>query len=310
MATSRLKLNPIERGCSGIRPEVDHSTRQDLCWRTAMRYKPTPVNPGRSNLSLYRISHLQIWGPSCRSLSFPDGQFRKITLYLLTGLCACLISTSTAFAFPQKANDGSSPGAASSIAGTVSVASNPDQVTNLSGINIKLSGPNAGSTSQSTVTDENGDFQFLQLAPGTYTLEISKEGFKPWSKTVPLEQSQTAVANAQMEIAAVDEKIDVQGEILDISTNSAENTATVTSQQLQTLPLAQQSFTEALPLNPGVVRTQDGKLNFNGQSENQGLLLVNSTEAVDPATGSFSITVPIDIIQSMTVHSVPDTAEF
>ncbi len=275
-----------------------------------MRYKSTLVSPGRSNLSLYRICHSQKCLPSFRGLSFPDGQFRKITSYLLAGLCAYLVSTSAAFAIPQKANDGSPPGAVSSIGGTVSVAASPDQVNNLSGISVKLSGPNAGPASQSTVTDENGHFQFLQLAAGTYTLEISMEGFKPWSKTVILEQGQAAVANAQMDIAGVDEKIDVQGETLDISTNSAENNATVTNQQLQNLPLAQQSFTEALPLNPGVVRTQDGKLNFNGQAENQGLLLVNSTEAVDPATGSFSITVPIDVIQSMTVHSVPDTAEF
>ncbi|HTC63706.1 MAG TPA: carboxypeptidase regulatory-like domain-containing protein [Candidatus Saccharimonadales bacterium] len=231
-------------------------------------------------------------------------------MHLLACVCAYLISTNTAFAFQQKANDGISSGAASSISGTVSVAANPDQATNLSGVNVKLSGTNTGNASQTAVSDENGHFQFTTLPAGTYTLEISVEGFKAWSKTVALEQSQSAVANAQMEIAGVDEKIDVQGETLDISTNSAENTTTVTSQQLQTLPLAQQSFTEALPLNPGVVRTQDGKLNFNGQAENQGLLLVNSTENVDPATGSFSISVPIDVIQSMTVHTVPDTAEF
>jgi Carboxypeptidase regulatory-like domain len=273
-----------------------------------MRYKPTLVNPGGAKSG--KISDLQSCLPLFRGLGFSGGQFRKINLYLLASLCAYLISTNTAFAFPQKPNDGSSPGAASSLAGTVSVAANPDQVNILSGINVKLSVPNTGSASQSAVTDENGHFQFAPLAAGTYTLEISNEGFKPWSKTVALEQGQAAVADAQMEIAAFDEKIEVQGETLDISTNSAENTATVSNQELETLPLAQQSFMEALPLNPGVVRTQDGKLNFNGQAENQGLLLVNSTETVDPATGSFSITVPIDVIQSMTVHSVPDTAEY
>ena len=275
-----------------------------------MSYKPTFVSPGRLNSSLYKFSHLQSCLSSFRDLRFPAGQFRKAALYLLASVCAYLISANTAFAFPQKANDGISSGAPSSISGTVSVAANPDQVTNLSGVNVKLSGTSSGTAPQSTVTDENGHFQFAPLGAGTYTLEISVEGFKPWSKTVALEQGQTAIANAQMEIAAVAENIDVQGETLDISTNSAENTATVTNQQLQNLPLAQQSFAEALPLNPGVVRTQDGKLNFNGQSENQGLLLVNSTENVDPATGSFSISVPIDVIQSMTVHSVPDTAEF
>ena len=77
---------------------------------------------------------------------------------------------------------------------------------------------------------------------------------------------------------------------------------------MESLPLAEQKFTAALPLVPGVVRTPDGKLNFKGQSENQGLLLVDSTENVDPVTGSFAIPIPIDSIESVSVYSAPDSA--
>ena len=79
---------------------------------------------------------------------------------------------------------------------------------------------------------------------------------------------------------------------------------------MESLPLAEQKFTAALPLVPGVVRTPDGKLNFKGQSENQGLLLVDSTENVDPVTGSFAIPIPIDSIESVSVYSAPDSAVY
>jgi hypothetical protein len=254
--------------------------------------------------------------PSKPFSSFPtdqgiifDPRF-KITLCFLLGLLGCLWFTPATFGFPQRAKSNDPSGATTSIAGTVNVITGSAQVSNLAGVTVKLSGPSAGPTAQSTLTDDNGHFQFTQLSPGSYLLEVSVQGFKTWSKTIALEPDQAATENPTVEIIAVDEQIEVQGESLEVATHSAELTATVNDRQIETLPLAKQKFTEALPLTPGVIRTHDGKLNFNGQSENQGILLVTSTETVDPATGSFTISVPIDVIQSMSVHSFPDTAEY
>jgi hypothetical protein len=234
----------------------------------------------------------------------------KITLHFLAGLLSCLSLARVTFGFPQEGKTIDAQAATSSIAGKVSVITGQGQANNLAGVAVKLGGPSTGSTLQSRLTDESGHFQFTQLVAGTYTLEVSAEGFRPWSKTVTLEPSQAAVEDATVEINTVDEQIEVQAQNLEVSTGSAAITATVSNRTLDTLPLAQQKFTEALPLTPGVVRTPEGKMNFNGQAENQGILLVNSTETVDPATGSFAILVPIDVIQSMSVHSSPDTAEF
>jgi hypothetical protein len=235
---------------------------------------------------------------------------RKIALYFLAGLWASLSLARVTFGIPQKAKNSDEPVAASSIAGTINVVTGQGQARNLAGVTVKLGGPSGGSALQSTVTNESGHFQFVQLAAGTYTLEVAAEGFRPWSKTISLERSQAAIENVTLDINAVVEQIEVRGEDMEISTGSAETTATVSNRELETLPLAEQKFTEALPLTPGVVRTPEGKLNFNGQSENQGILVVNSTETVDPVTGSFAIPVPLDVIQSMSVHTFPDTAEF
>ena len=45
------------------------------------------------------------------------------------------------------------------------------------------------------------------------------------------------------------------------------------------------------------------KLNFKGAPENQGMLLVDSAQTVDPVTGSFSIPVPLDAIQTLSVYA-------
>lgn len=241
---------------------------------------------------------------------FAHGCGCTVALHFLAGLLLCLSLAHVTFGFPQKANANDANAVTSSVEGTVSVGTGQGQMNNLAGLTVKLDSPNTGSASQSRLTDDNGHFRFTQLVAGTYTLEVSVEGFKPWSKTIVLEQGQAAVEDATIAINAVDQQIEVQGESFEVSTHSAEATGTVSDNELNTLPLAEQKFTEELPLTPGVVRTPEGKLNFNGQSETQGTLLVNSTEIVDPVTGSFSIPVPVDVIQSMNVHSSPDTAEF
>jgi len=216
----------------------------------------------------------------------------KIAWHFLAGLLSCLSLVPVTFGFPQKAKTNDAQAATAPIAGNVNVITGQGQVNNLAGVTVKLTEPGTGSTLQSTLTDEGGRFQFTQLLAGTYTLEVSVEGFKPWVKTIAVGQGPTAAEDVTLEINAVEQQIEVRGETFEISTHSAESTATVSNRELDTLPLAQQKFTDALPLTPGVVRTPEGKLNFNGQAENLGILLLNSTETVDPVTGSFAIPVP------------------
>jgi len=246
--------------------------------------------------------------PSLREAGFGLNRGCKMTLRCQVALLLCLWLVPAAFAYPQKTTDAQR--GTSSIVGSVAVNTGEGRVNNLAGITVKLIDPKTGSVLQSALADESGHFQFTQLVPGTYTLEVSAEGFKAWVKTITLGQGQATAEDVTLEINSVEEKIEVQAENIEISTHSAEATGTLSGQDLDTLPLAQQKFTEALPLTPGVIRTPEGKLNFNGQPENQGILLMNSTETVDPVTGSFAIPVPVDVIQSMSVHTTPDTAEF
>ena len=61
---------------------------------------------------------------------------------------------------------------------------------------------------------------------------------------------------------------------------------------------------------PGVVRTPDGRIAIKGAIENQGTLLVDSAETVDPVTGSFSIDVPLDAVESVDVFKSAYQVEY
>jgi hypothetical protein len=229
--------------------------------------------------------------------------------WLLTGACALavLLFAAPGFASERDAIPQSSTGI---ISGRVSVASAQGVSNSLSAITVKFTGPAPAETSQEAVSDNEGRFEFDRLAPGTYKLDIGVEGFKPWTASVTVVAGQATVQDAGLVLNLVEENVEVKGEAVEVATESVSPTATVSEQQLQTLPLKTGKFTEALSVSPSVIKTQEGRLNFNGQAESQGMLLVDSAENVDPVAGSFAIPVPVDAIQSIQVFNTPDSVAY
>lgn len=215
----------------------------------------------------------------------------------------------------QKRANSTLPTAATSptaaVSGTLTVAGADGTPEGVADAAVKLIGPPPNREVRSTATDSDGHYEFAQLGPGNYTLEANKDGFKPFTAGVTLQNGQAAIKDAVLQISSVDQQVEVRAEVAAIvATQSVAPVATVSNQELAALPLPTQKFTEALSLLPGVLRTSQGKLTFSGQSESQGMLVVDSAENVDPISGSFSIPIPVDAIQSMAVHSLPESSEY
>jgi hypothetical protein len=164
----------------------------------------------------------------------------------------------------------------------------------------------------SVTTGEKGTFTFTGLLLGTYSLTCAAVGYEPIIKS-DLVVTDTPPPFLQMVLpkeVIVHQSIEVREKAGTITTGNAAPPAKLTSHQLTELPLVEQKFKAALPLVPGVVRTPNGRINIKGATENAGLLLVNSAEMVDPVTGSFSIEIPIDAVQSLQVYKSAYQAEY
>jgi hypothetical protein len=223
-----------------------------------------------------------------------------------TILVALLLAAGPTFGGqPQNTNENTA-----SLAGRVTVANGDGGTDAFAGVTVKLTGPASAPAPQSAVSDTEGRYEFVHLAAGRYTLETKEDGFQPSSNTVIVSASQAAVSDIVLKINSVDQQVEVQAQAAEIATQSSGVTGTVSAQQLDTLPLPTQKFTEALTLVPGVIRTREGKLSFKGQSESQGMLVVDSLENVDPVSGSFSIPIPVEAIQAMTVYNLPESSEY
>ena len=175
-------------------------------------------------------------------------------------------------------------------------------------------------------TNAAGNYGFLSILPGSYTLEVSKEGFatsnmQPFTLLV----NQTATFDFTLSLGAVTESITVEAVGAEVQSSTAELGAVVGQKQVMDLPLNGRNFTQLLALTPGaapvsVAQNAGGFAtaaigefvfpSINGQTNrsnfwmidgviNQGLMV--STPAVNPV---------IDAIQEFKVQSHNDQAEF
>ena len=219
---------------------------------------------------------------------------------------ALLLTTFPAFGREHRADSGER--LLASIRGTVTTAQE-NSSDGLAGITVRLSAESPDGNLLSADTDDAGRYEFKSLKPGTYTISISQLGFKAVTKPISLSPGQEAVQDLRLEFETVAQQVEVHEENQTISTESvSEPAATVTQRELVSLPTPQEKIREVLPVTPGVIRTQDGKLNFKGADENQSLLLVNSARTADPVTGSFSIPIPTAAVQSFAVYKTPYNA--
>ena len=170
----------------------------------------------------------------------------------------------------------------------------------------------AGAVIATTNTNEKGEAEFPNLAPGTYEVVVSKDGFET------LTQPDVAVtAGAQVEIKftlvpkiQLKEEINVQAQAATPVEQGASPGSTLQGAEAKQLPNKATQVTDVLPLIPGVVRTYQGEIKISGSSENSSAFIVNAADVTDPATGQFGMTVPVDIVQKIDVFKTPYLAQY
>jgi len=173
----------------------------------------------------------------------------------------------------------------------------------LPGVTVTLKSPFAPQTEPEVqVTDATGRFTFEGLAPGTYSLTLSLDGFAEKTfdaVTVPA----TDEVKATLQLAGFTETVTVRPEQRATAIQATSIGEAVFEQQvLAEVPLANDRFEDALPLLPGVVRGPDGLLNMNGARADQSAVLMNGINMTDPVTGHFAVRLPLEAIDTMNVH--------
>src|SRR5467141_859461 len=121
---------------------------------------------------------------------------------------------------------------------------------------------------QTDTTNTDGHFAFLSLAPGRYTLTISKAGFATIvQENVNLTVGQTITLPVTLKVSSVAQQILVT-DVPVIEVTKTESSSTLDETAVATTPVLGRKFEDLLTLTPGVSISQgpDGdEININGQ---------------------------------------------
>src|SRR5437660_3286746 len=121
---------------------------------------------------------------------------------------------------------------------------------------------------QTDTTNADGHFAFLSLAPGHYTLTISKSGFATIvQENVNLTVGQTITLPVTMKVSSVAQQI-VVSDVPIVEVTKTTSSSTLDEISVATTPVLGRKFEDLLTLTPGVSITQgpDGdEININGQ---------------------------------------------
>jgi hypothetical protein len=196
--------------------------------------------------------------------------------------------------------------ATTSVRGTVTDPSGSAVV----GANVVLA--NAESkTERSATTGTQGEYQFLFLAPGTYTLKVTASGFAGYEQTgLQLLVNTPATANVQLKLGQTTQSIKVTGEAPALNLVDASLGNSFDETQVRQIPLDARNVPDLLSLQAGVAYTgnrsdlqsanykdQDTRSGaVNGARSDQSNISLDGVDVNDQSSGyAFTSVLPVTL---------------
>jgi hypothetical protein len=162
----------------------------------------------------------------------------------------------------------------------------------------------------SAVSDANGTARFSGIPFASYEIVAEKQDFQPISQKVDVDQQEMGVDVTLVAKIVKSDNVEVRADAIGAEQQSASSSTSLRRDEMNSLPNHPATVADALPLLPGVVRSQDGEIVIDGGGEHKSAFVVNGTDVTEPATGRFGLTVPVDSVESLDVLKSPFLAEY
>ncbi len=191
------------------------------------------------------------------------------------------------------------------------------------GVEIQITNV-ATNVAQSFVTNGSGEYQALQLIPGTYSVKATHSGYAAEIRpNVNVNVQSRIQVDFALKVGAVQEIVRVSSAAENLQTQSAEVGAVLSSQAINQLPLNGRDYDQLVLLAPGVyhdpsnevANAAEGRFSANGNLELQNYF---SLDGIDNNTGSENlqeqsvqaVIPPPDALQEFAVQTRTYSAEF
>ena len=129
---------------------------------------------------------------------------------------------------------------------------------------------NATGVRHVTVTTERGLYEVNALPVGTYTITITKPGFKPTTvEQVDVRYGETRTIDARLEVGGTSEIVEVTATAEVLNRTNAEVGGVIESPQIKEIPVSGRNWASLMILAPGAINYGDGaqrSIRFAGHS--------------------------------------------
>lgn len=120
---------------------------------------------------------------------------------------------------------------------------------------VKLS-DNASKTERTAITDAQGEYRFLALPPGTYSLSVTAKGFAHYVQTnLQLLVNTPTTSNVQLKVGSATESVTVTSEAPALNAVDASLGNSFGEDQVKQVPTEARNVPELLSLQAGVSYT-------------------------------------------------------
>jgi Carboxypeptidase regulatory-like domain len=183
------------------------------------------------------------------------------------------------------------------------------------GATVKLTNPATG-LARTQTSDENGEFNFPELALGNYSLTVTKEGFKTTVMSdIVTSQVEVNTVTPVLSLGTVSSQIEVTSATPLLQTETNYAGGELEEQQVESLPIGNSDYTRLALVLPGVTQNSNfafAQYTINGSRARSNGFDIDGTSDTDPSTylpsineGGNSATaatrLPLDGIQEVSV---------
>lgn len=164
------------------------------------------------------------------------------------------------------------------------------------GLNGTISDPSGAVVAKAKVTARNaatafvrettstgsGLYSLSQLPVGRYEITVEAAGFKTAHiPAVNLNVGSVATLNVPLEVGTSTQTVIVSSEVPLVETSRSQTSTSISSRQIEELPINGRNFLDFTILTPGVVRdpTRTGDLSFGGRRGTSNSLLIDGSDA-------------------------------
>lgn len=152
------------------------------------------------------------------------------------------------------------------------------------GASVTVTNANTG-VQRSIATNERGAYRAYPLQPGSYDIAASSEGFKTRVRTgVVVEVAATVKIDLSLELGQVTETVEVTGQIPVLQTQDASVGGTVTTTEIERIPVNGRNYTRLILMMPGT----SGMTYSQSRGTQSGTFLV-SVNGARPQDNNFTM---------------------